>query len=87
MAETTKKANNATESRRVTVRLPKNKGVNAVQEEFYSHNFKNYVIKRGETAEIPEEVAGVIRDAEKAEEVVNLHLKGGNVVTKYVIDK
>ena len=76
MAETTKKASNATESRRVTVRLPKNKGVNAVQEEFYSHNFKNYVIKRGETAEIPEEVAGVIRDAEKAEEYAMEYAEG-----------
>ena len=34
-----------------------------------------------------EKVTYVKMTAEKAEEVVNLHLKGGNVVTKYVIDK
>lgn len=68
MAETIKKADNASKEKRVTVRLPRNQGVNAVQEEFYSHNFKNYVIKRGETVEIPEEVAENIRNAEQAEE-------------------
>ena len=31
-------------------------------------NFKNYIIKRGETVEIPEELANAIQDAEKAEE-------------------
>lgn len=69
MAETTKKtADNATKSKRVTVRLPKLPGQNAIQEEFFSVNGKNYLIKRGETVEIPEEVAEVIRNAEKAEE-------------------
>lgn len=69
MAETIKKAaDNATKSKRVTVRLPKLPGQNAVQEEFFSVNGKNYIIKRGETVEIPEEVAEVIRNAEKAEE-------------------
>ncbi len=69
MAEITKKsANNATESKRVTVRLPRLQGQNALQEEFFSVNGKNYIIKRGETVEIPEEVAEVIRNAEKAEE-------------------
>ena len=34
-----------------------------------------------------EKVTYVKMTAEKAEEVVNLHLKGGNVVTKYVIEK
>ena len=66
MAETIKKTiNNA---RRVQVRLPRNAGQNANQDEFFSVNFKNYIIKRGETVEIPEEVAEVIRNAEKAEE-------------------
>ena len=66
MAETTKKtANNA---QKVQVRLPRNAGQNANQDEFFSVNFKNYIIKRGETVEIPEEVAEVIRNAEKAEE-------------------
>ena len=69
MAETTKKtADNATKGKRVTVRLPRLPGQNANQEEFFSVNGKNYIIKRGETVEIPEEVAEVIRNAEKAEE-------------------
>ena len=68
MADTIKKADNATKGKRVTVRLPKLPGQNAIQEEFYSVNGKNYRIKRGETVEIPEEVAEVIRNAEMAEE-------------------
>lgn len=66
MAETTKNTNNA--NKRVTVRLPRNPGQNARQEEFYSHNFRNYIVVRGETVEIPEEVADAIRNAEQAEE-------------------
>ena len=66
MADTTKKATE--NAKRVEVRLPRNKGQNANQDEFFSVNFKNYIIKRGETVEIPEEVAEVIRNAEKAEE-------------------
>ena len=67
MAETTK---NATDNakKRVEVRLPRNPGQNANQDEFFSVNFKNYIIKRGETVEIPEEVANAIKAAEKAEE-------------------
>lgn len=69
MAETTiKTANNATKGKRVSVRLPRLPGQNAIQEEFFSVNGKNYIIKRGETVEIPEEVAEVIRNGEKAEE-------------------
>lgn len=66
MADTTKK--NEKNAARVQVRLPRNKGQNANQDEFFSVNFKNYIIKRGETVEIPEELAEVIRNAEKAEE-------------------
>ena len=66
MADTTKKTDNA--KRRVTVRLPLNKGQNANQDEFFSVNGKPYMIKRGETVEIPEALAEVIRNAEKAEE-------------------
>lgn len=67
MAEkTTNKAENA--SKRVTVRLPRNAGQNAVQDEFFSVNFVNYIIKRGETVEIPEELAEVIRNNEKSED-------------------
>lgn len=67
MADTTKKAtsNNA---KKVEIKLPKNKGQNANQDEFFSVNFKNYIIKRGEYVEIPEEVAEVIENADKAEE-------------------
>ncbi len=65
MADTTKKANDA---RRVEVRLPLNRGQNADQDEFFSVNFKNYIITRGETVEIPEELAEAIRNAEKADE-------------------
>lgn len=70
MAETIKKttASDNAKGTRVTVRLPRLPGQNARQEEFYSVNGKNYLIKRGETVEIPEEVAEVIRNAEKAEE-------------------
>ena len=72
MAETTKKAtNNATEAvvpQKVTVRLPRNAGQNANQDEFFSVNFKNYMIRRGETVEITEELAEVIRNGEKADE-------------------
>lgn len=66
MAETTKQT--AKNANRVEVRLPRNKGQNANQDEFFSVNFKNYIIKRGEAVQIPEEVAEVIRNAEKAEE-------------------
>jgi hypothetical protein len=68
MADTTKNANNATKEKRVTVRLPRLNGQNAIQEEFFSVNGRNYRIKRGETVEIPEEVAEVLRNGEKAEE-------------------
>ena len=66
MADTTKKTNDA--KRKVEVRLPMNKGQNANQDEFFSVNFRNYIIKRGETVEIPEELAEVIVNAEKADE-------------------
>ena len=75
MAETTKNTTNNAE-KRVEVRLPRRGGQNANQDEFFSANFKNYIIKRGETVEIPEEVAAVIRDAEKAEEYA-LHYVDG----------
>lgn len=67
MAETTKKTTDNAK-RRVEVRLPRNKGRDAIQEEFFSVNGRNYIVKRGETVEIPEEVAEVIRNGEKAEE-------------------
>jgi hypothetical protein len=75
MAETTKQATNNAK-KRVEVRLPRNPGQNAVQDEFFSVNGKNYIIKRGETVEIPEEVAEVIRNAEKAEEYAMHYVDG-----------
>ena len=60
----------------MTVRLPRNPGQNARQEEFFSVNGKNYLIKRGETVEIPEEVAEVIRNAELAEEFAMQYVEG-----------
>ena len=75
MAETTKNTTNNAK-KRVEVRLPRNNGQNANQDEFFSSNFKNYIIKRGETVEIHEEVAAVIRDAEKAEEYAMHYVDG-----------
>lgn len=66
MADTTKKQTN--NAKRVEVRLPRLGGKNANQEEFFSVNFKNYIVRRGETVEIPEELAEVIQNNEKAEE-------------------
>lgn len=67
MAE--KKNTEATEPiRKATVRLPRLAGQNAIQEEFYSVNFQNYIIKRGETVEVPIEVAELIENNQKAEE-------------------
>lgn len=66
MAETTKQATKKAE--RVVVRLPRNAGQNANQDEFFSVNFKNYIIQRGENVEIPEALAEVIRNNEQAEE-------------------
>lgn len=65
MAETTKQTKDA---KRVQVRLPRLTGQNANQDEFFSVNFKNYIIQRGKTVEVPEEVAEVIRNNEKSEE-------------------
>ena len=68
MAETTKKpVDNATKEQKVFVTLPRLPGQNAIQEEFYSVNGKNYIIKRGEEVEIPKALEEVIRNAEKAE--------------------
>lgn len=71
MADTTKKNDNANATktkRRVTVRLPRLAGQNAIQEEFYAVNGRTTLVKRGETVEITEEVAEVIRNNEKAED-------------------
>lgn len=66
MAEKTKQT--ASDEKRVQVKLPLDKGVNAVQEAYFSVNFKNYIIKRGEYVDVPEDLAEVIRNGEIAEE-------------------
>ena len=66
MADKTKQANN--DAKRVSVKLPRNNGQNANQDEFFSVNFKNYIIKRGERVEIPEALAEVIENNEKADD-------------------
>lgn len=66
MAETKTKSEKS-ESKRVLVTLPLNKGRNAIQEEFFSVNGVNYIIKRGEEVEIPVEVAEVIKNSEREE--------------------
>ena len=62
--------NAATNEARPTrkVKLPRLIGDNAPKQEFFSVNFKNYIIKRGEYVEVPEELAEVIENGEKAEE-------------------
>ena len=67
-AETTAETTAVTTARTVKVRLPRKEGHNASQQEFYSLNFKNYIIKRGVEVEVPEELAEVILNGEKAEE-------------------
>jgi hypothetical protein len=67
MADTTKNTTDNAKGKKITVMLPLNRGQNANQDEFFSVNGKNYIIKRGEEVEIPEEVAEVIRNSEKAD--------------------
>lgn len=66
--ETTQKVEETTPNETIKVRLPRLNGVNANQDEFFSVNFKNYIIKRGEYVEIPKELYEVIVNGEKAEE-------------------
>ena len=76
MAETTTKKTTDNAKKRVLVRIPRNKGQNANQQEFFSVNGKNYLIERGVEVEVPEEVAEVIRNAEKAEEYAMHYAEG-----------
>ena len=84
MADTTKKADNATKEQRVMVKLPRLSGQNAIQEEFFSVNGRNYLIKRGEYVEVPKEVEEVIFNAEKAEDYAIKYVDG---LTKAKDDK
>jgi hypothetical protein len=76
MADTIKKADNATKGKRVKVTLHRLPGQNAIQEGFYSVNGKNYRIKRGEEVEIPEAVAEIIRNNEQAELYAMKYVEG-----------
>ena len=60
VSEDTKK-----EKKLVEITLPLLEDPNAPQEEYFSVNFKGYRIKRGVTVKVPEELAEVIRNAEK----------------------
>lgn len=72
MADTTKKA---TESKRIQVRLPRIPGQTGDQFEYYSVNFKGYLIERGKYVDVPEELAEVIRNGENAEEAAFQYAK------------
>lgn len=77
MADTTKNAtNNAKSKKKVVVHLPRLAGQNAIQEEFFSVNGRNYRIKRGLDIEVPEEVAEVIRNNRQAEEYAMNYVDG-----------
>lgn len=65
MAES-KKATTA--EKLVKIKLRRNPDPRAAQEEFYSLNFKNYIIKRGVEVEVPEAIAKMIEENEEAEE-------------------
>lgn len=67
MADTTKTGTKDAK-KMATVKIPLAKGQNAIQQEFISVNFKNYIIQRGVTVEVPECVAEAIENADKAEE-------------------
>lgn len=60
--------NASTRGKKAIVKLPRLHGQNANQEEFFSVNGKNYIIKRGIEIEVPEEVAEVIRNNNQAED-------------------
>ena len=57
-----------TEGKRVQVKLPRNEGVNANQDEFFSVNFKNYLIQRGQYVDVPPELKEVIDNGETAKD-------------------
>lgn len=66
MAETKQNTAKAPEER-VRIMLKRNTKPGAPQEEFYSFNFKNYLVKRGEWAEVPQGVADTIAENEALE--------------------
>lgn len=69
MAEAKKTADTA--PKMVTIKLPRDPDPRHPQQEFYSINFKNYIIKRGEYVEVPEELAKMIEEQDEALEYAN----------------
>lgn len=60
--------------RLVTVRIPRDP-VNKTDSVFVGINFKNYILKRGTTVQVPEEVAEVLFNAELAEDAADAYAK------------
>lgn len=56
------------ETTRVRFKLPRNRGQNANQDEFFYLNGQTYILKRGEEVEIPVELKEVIDNSAVAEE-------------------
>ena len=54
------------QAKKVKIKLPRLDGQGANQDEFFSVNFKNYLIKRGEYVEVGEEIAEVIENGDNA---------------------
>jgi hypothetical protein len=59
-------ATEATKTKTKTYILPFLEGVDAPTQAFYSHNGRDYILKRGEAVELPEEVYDYIVEQEKA---------------------
>ena len=60
-------------SETVKIRLPLKEGENVSQDEFFSFNFKNYIIKRGKTVEVPKGLAEIITNGDKAKEAAVIY--------------
>lgn len=72
MAETTKQ--NKEERKTKTLLIPRDDNPKAPTEEFFSINFKNYLIKKGEPVEVPEELYNVWMEQQKAKAEARAYL-------------
>ena len=94
MAETTKKTvDNATkkEVKKVKVKIPLMPGEKKDHAEFFSVNGRNYRIQKGIWVEVPEEIAEVIENGEKAEDyameyIDNLNKKNDSSESKKALN-
>jgi len=69
MAESKKTTADKTKSEElVRFKLPRNPDPRASQDEFYSLNFHNYLIKRGEWVDLPRPLYEMIKEQEEAVE-------------------